>query len=296
MSSFKARRRSVKTTRSFSSPRSARAAGSEDTRASRRALAGKSAIATSFRENCTINRGTTKDQLVTKIGSDNLFMTGSHVGHDCVIGSHCVFANYGTLGGHVLHRRLGAYGRLRRRASVLQGRRACVHREQHRGDARDVPPLRHGGRPSGRAAQRDHAEGLKRRGFSPDQIRNIREAYRVLYRSGMKLVEATEELTRRVQTQAELKPFVDFLTDSTPRRGAGGDRAMRVPSALAHRCRLCQNRWRQFFHGPVRATQLSIHRPRRRRDLRRQPRRQADRSAAPRQPNAAASRASQVRA
>src|SRR5678815_3442860 len=54
-----------------------------------------------FRENCTINRGTTKDQLVTRIASDNLFMTGSHVGHDSVIGSHCVFANYATLGGHV---------------------------------------------------------------------------------------------------------------------------------------------------------------------------------------------------
>src|SRR5688572_5664978 len=55
----------------------------------------------SFRENCTINRGTTKDQLVTRIASDNLFMAGSHVGHDSVIGSHCVFANYATLGGHV---------------------------------------------------------------------------------------------------------------------------------------------------------------------------------------------------
>ena len=54
-----------------------------------------------FRENCTINRGTTKDKLVTQIANDNLFMTGSHVGHDCVIGSNCVFANYGTLGGHV---------------------------------------------------------------------------------------------------------------------------------------------------------------------------------------------------
>jgi UDP-N-acetylglucosamine acyltransferase len=52
-----------------------------------------------FRENCTINRGTTKDQLVTRIADDNLFMAGSHVGHDSVIGSHCVFANYATLGG-----------------------------------------------------------------------------------------------------------------------------------------------------------------------------------------------------
>ena len=67
-----------------------------------------------------------------------------------------------------------------------------------------------------------NAEGLKRRGFSADQIRNIREAYRVLYRSGMKLVEATEELTRRLVEQPELKPFVDFLNDSTPRRDRVG--------------------------------------------------------------------------
>jgi UDP-N-acetylglucosamine acyltransferase len=67
-----------------------------------------------FRENCTINRGTTKDQLVTRIAHDNLFMAGSHVGHDSVIGSHCVFA-HATLGGHV---EMGdrVHGRLFRRA------------------------------------------------------------------------------------------------------------------------------------------------------------------------------------
>jgi UDP-N-acetylglucosamine acyltransferase len=54
-----------------------------------------------FRENCTINRGTTKAELVTRIADDNLFMAGAHVGHDSVVGSHCVFANYATLGGHV---------------------------------------------------------------------------------------------------------------------------------------------------------------------------------------------------
>ena len=65
-------------------------------------------------------------------------------------------------------------------------------------------------------------KGLKRRGFTADQIRNIREAYRVLYRSGMKLAEATEELTDASSTQPELEPFVEFLNDSTPRRDRVG--------------------------------------------------------------------------
>ncbi len=169
-----------------------------------------------FRENCTINRGTTKDQLVTQIGSDNLFMTGSHVGHDCVIGSHCVFANYGTLGGHV---HVGDWVHMGGFAGVHQFCKVGAHAfiANNTAVTRDVPPFVMAvGRPA--EPHSVNAEGLKRRGFTPDQIRNIREAYRVLYRSGMKLVEATEELTRRLQSQAELKPFVDFLNDSTPRR------------------------------------------------------------------------------
>jgi UDP-N-acetylglucosamine acyltransferase len=173
-----------------------------------------------FRENSTINRGTTKDKLVTRIGNDNLFMTGSHVGHDCVIGSHCVFANYGTLGGHVhigdwVH--MGGFAGVHQFCSV--GSHAFI--ANNTAVTRDVPPFVMAvGRPA--EPHSVNAEGLKRRGFTPDQIRNIREAYRVLYRSGMKLVEATEEITRRVAAQAELQPLVDFLNDSTPRRDRVG--------------------------------------------------------------------------
>jgi len=169
-----------------------------------------------FRENCTVNRGTTEDQLVTRIGSDNLFMTGSHVGHDCVIGSHCVFANYGTLGGHV---HIGDWVHLGGFAGVHQFCKVGAHAfiANNTAVTRDVPPfILAVGRPA--EPHSVNAEGLKRRGFTPEQVRNIREAYRVLYRSGMKLVEAIEELTRRLQTQPELGPFVDFLNDSTPRR------------------------------------------------------------------------------
>jgi UDP-N-acetylglucosamine acyltransferase len=169
-----------------------------------------------FRENCTVNRGTTKDQLVTRIGSDNLFMAGSHVGHDCVIGSHCVFANYATLGGHV---EMGDWVHLGGFAGVHQFCKVGAHAfiANNTAVTRDVPPyVMAVGRPA--EPHSVNAEGLKRRGFTPEQIRNIRDAYRTLYRSRLKLAEATEELTRRAVDQPELGPFVAFLNDTTPRR------------------------------------------------------------------------------
>lgn len=170
----------------------------------------------SFRENCTINRGTTKDQLVTRIGSDNLFMTGSHVGHDCVIGSHCVFANYATLGGHV---ELGDWVHMGGFAGVHQFCKVGAHAfiANNTAVTRDVPPFVMAvGRPA--EPHSVNAEGLKRRGFTAEQIRNIREAYKILYRSRLKLAEATEQLTQRAASQPEIEPLVQFLNDSTPRR------------------------------------------------------------------------------
>jgi UDP-N-acetylglucosamine acyltransferase len=169
-----------------------------------------------FRENCTINRGTTKDQLVTRIGSDNLFMAGAHVGHDCVIGSHCVLANYATLGGHV---HMGDWVHMGGFAGVHQFCQVGIHAfiANNTAVTRDVPPFVMAvGRPA--EPHSVNAEGLKRRGYSTEQIRNIRDAYRILYRSQLKLIEATEQIEQRAQTQPELQPLVAFLNDSTPRR------------------------------------------------------------------------------
>jgi UDP-N-acetylglucosamine acyltransferase len=169
-----------------------------------------------FRENCTINRGTTKDQLVTRIGSDNLFMAGAHVGHDCVIGSHCVLANYATLGGHVL---MGDWVHMGGFAGIHQFCQVGAHAfiANNTAVTRDVPPFVMAvGRPA--EPHSVNAEGLKRRGYSTEQIRNIRDAYRILYRSQLKLIEATEQIEQRAQNQPELQPLVDFLNDSTPRR------------------------------------------------------------------------------
>ncbi len=147
---------------------------------------------------------------------DNLFMAGSHVGHDCVIGSHCVFANYATLGGHV---ELGDWVHLGGFAGVHQFCKIGAHAfiANNTAVTRDVPPyVMAVGRPA--EPHSVNAEGLKRRGYSPDQIRNIRKAYRILYRSKLKLVDATDELNALVPEQPELKAFVDFLNDTTPRR------------------------------------------------------------------------------
>ena len=124
-----------------------------------------------FREFCTINRGTTHGGGESRrIGSDNLFMAYSHVAHDCIVGNHCVMANYATLGGHV---ELGDWvimARLLRHPPVLQGRRARLPRQQRRGDARRAA-VRDGRGLARRAAQGINSEGLKRRGFTPEQIR-----------------------------------------------------------------------------------------------------------------------------
>jgi len=169
-----------------------------------------------FRENCTINRGTTKDQLVTRIADDNLFMAGSHVGHDCVIGSHCVFANYATLGGHV---ELGDWVHMGGFSGVHQFCKVGPHAfiANNTAVTRDVPPFVMAvGRPA--EPHSVNAEGLKRRGYTPEQIRNIKDAYKILYRSKLKLSQASAELVQRSASQPEILPLVDFLNESTPRR------------------------------------------------------------------------------
>ena len=79
---------------------------------------------------------------------------------------------------------------------------------------RDVPPyVMAVGQPA--EPHNINVVGLERRGFTPDQLLNIRRAYKVLYRSGLKLKEALEELDKAAETQAEIRPFVDFVKRSS---------------------------------------------------------------------------------
>jgi UDP-N-acetylglucosamine acyltransferase len=166
-----------------------------------------------IREFTTMHRGTVQGHGVTRVGNDNLFMAYTHVAHDCIVGNHTVFANFATLSGHVevgdwvimagfsgIHQfcKIGAHCFLANNAAVT----------------RDVPPyLMVAGQPA--APHSINSEGLKRRGFTPEQIRNIRQAYRILYRSGLKLTEATARLAELARSAPEVQPFVDFIPTIT---------------------------------------------------------------------------------
>jgi UDP-N-acetylglucosamine acyltransferase len=166
-----------------------------------------------FRENCTVNRGTTHDKGVTRVGNDNLFMAYSHVAHDCQVGSQTVFANCAALGGHV---EIGDW--------VILGGLTAVHQFVKIGShaflaggaivQRDVPPyVMVAGNPAQPHAV--NSEGLKRRGFTEAQVHNVRNAYRILYRSELKLADAMAQLRALGETQSEVKFFVDFIGTST---------------------------------------------------------------------------------
>jgi len=166
-----------------------------------------------FRENCTINRGTTHDKGVTQIGSDNLFMAYSHVGHDCVIGSNTVFANCAALGGHV---EIGDWVSLGGLTAVHQYVKIGAHAFLAGGAIvqRDIPPyVMVAGNPA--IPHAVNSEGLKRRGFTEQQIRNVRNAYRILYRCELKLADAMEQLRTLGETQPEVRTFADFIASST---------------------------------------------------------------------------------
>lgn len=165
-----------------------------------------------FREFVTVNRGTTHDKGVTHVGNDNLLMSYSHVAHDCHLGDKIVLSNCATLGGHV---EIGDW--------VIMGGLSAVHQFTKIGAhcfiannaavTRDVPPYVIAvGQPA--VPHSVNSEGLKRRGFTPEQILNIRRAYRLLYRSGLKLKAALEELEKVAVTQTEIRPFVEFIKRS----------------------------------------------------------------------------------
>src|SRR5258708_3449079 len=166
-----------------------------------------------FRECCTVNRGTAHDEGVTRVGDDNLLMAYTHVAHDCRLGNRIVMANCATLGGHV---QLGDW--------VVMGGLAAIHQfckigahafiANNAAVTRDVPPyVMAVGQPAAR--QFVSSEGLKRRDFSAGQIRNIREAYRTLYRRDLPLAEAVTALTAQAAREPEIRPLVEVIRCST---------------------------------------------------------------------------------
>ncbi|MGB6606067.1 MAG: acyl-ACP--UDP-N-acetylglucosamine O-acyltransferase [Steroidobacteraceae bacterium] len=165
-----------------------------------------------FRESCTVNRGTTHDKGVTRIGNDNLFMAFAHVAHDCQIRNNTVFANCASLAGHV---EIGDWAILGGLTAVHQFARIGAHAFLGGGSivSRDVPPyVMVAGNPA--VPHGVNAEGLRRRGFTDEQVQRVREAYRVLYRSELKLSEALARLTPLAAEHPEVRVLVDFIQTS----------------------------------------------------------------------------------
>lgn len=164
------------------------------------------------RECATLHRGTVQDAGVTRIGNDNLFMAYSHVAHDCDIGDHVIMANAASLGGHVA---IGEWAILGGFTIVHQFCRIGAHSFCQMGSVvtKDVPPyVMIGGHPA--APHGINSEGLKRRSFASGTITAIRRAYKLLYKSGLKLGEAVEALNALARVEPAVLPMADFVERS----------------------------------------------------------------------------------
>lgn len=165
-----------------------------------------------IREYVTISRGTVQDAAVTRLGNENWIMAYSHIAHDCQIGSRTIFANGVQLAGHVT---VGDW--------VILGGMTLVHQFVHVGAhaftgmgsslSQDLPPYVMAAGPMARPIG-INAEGLKRRGFTPEAIAGLKEAYRTLYRRGLGLEEAKRELEAQAKACPPVRDILDFVARS----------------------------------------------------------------------------------
>lgn len=166
-----------------------------------------------IREFCTMHRGTLQDQGVTLVGNDNLFMAYTHVAHDCVVGDHVIMANGASIAGHVHiddHAILGGFTLVHQFTQIGEFSFAAM------GSAitQDIPPyVMVGGRPT-----RPHginSVGMERNGKSSEVIRQIRKAYKILYKNNLRLEDAIEEMEDMAGESNELSNMVSFLRNVT---------------------------------------------------------------------------------
>lgn len=164
-----------------------------------------------IREGVTIHRGTVQDRAETTIGNNNLLMAYVHVGHDSVIGNHCILVNNASLAGHVY---VGDWAILSGYTLVHQYCHIGTHSFTGMGCAvgKDIPAfITVAGAPA--AARSVNLEGLKRRGFDKDQLANLSRAFKIIYRRGLTLEQALDEL-RQIGT-SEIATLCESLESST---------------------------------------------------------------------------------
>ncbi len=165
-----------------------------------------------FRENVTVHRGTI-EAIPTRIGDGNLFLSYSHVAHDCQLGDHNILSNNGTLGGHV---EVGNH--------VIVSGLAGVHQFCRIGDhaivggitkiVQDVPPFMIiDGNPA--QVRGVNQVGLQRRGFSNEEIRSIKSAYKKLFlKKEINFSEALDAIPAELKNEPRVKELLDFIGDS----------------------------------------------------------------------------------
>lgn len=165
-----------------------------------------------IREYVTIQRGTLKEQGLTRVGDDNWIMAQAHVAHDCIVGNNTILANGTTLAGHVLIEDwvgLGGY------TLVHQFCRIGSHAYTGGGSIvlRDLPPFviaeGHPARPRG-----INAEGLKRRGFTPEEIELIKDAYKLIYVSGELMADVKRKLAEVAAGSDKIAQMLAFIESS----------------------------------------------------------------------------------
>jgi UDP-N-acetylglucosamine acyltransferase len=162
-----------------------------------------------IREHVTMHTGTVGGRGVTVVGSGGLFMAGSHVAHDCIVGDHVILANCATLGGHV---HMADY--------VFMGGLAAAHQYSRIGRysfigglaavTKDIIPF---GSVWGNHAHLEglNLVGLRRRGFSREQINQLRAAYRLLFADEGTFQERLADVAETYAQSPEVMEIVGFI-------------------------------------------------------------------------------------
>jgi UDP-N-acetylglucosamine acyltransferase len=169
-----------------------------------------------IREGVTMNTGTAGGRMETRVGDNGMFMTGAHVGHDCIVGNDVIFANNATLGGHVEIGNMafmGGFGAVHQNVRV--GEQAMIAGMV--AVRRDVIPF-------GITDWTGHLSGLnliglKRRGFSRETIHKLRAVYRALFLSDEgTLAERVEEVAKQYAEEEAVQKVIAFIRSAGKRR------------------------------------------------------------------------------
>jgi len=166
--------------------------------------------ANDFREFCTVNRGTIKGGGVTRLGSHNLLMAYSHIGHDSQVGSYTIFVNGATLAGHVTiedYATIGNFSPVHQFCRV--GRYAYVG--AHTVITQDVLPFSKVVSVRETKCYGANGIGLERHGFSPERVQAIEQAYRLLLRSKLNTTQAIEQMRETLADSEDVLSMIGFI-------------------------------------------------------------------------------------